>query len=116
MSQADLLITLAGDGIIGEIGSYSQLSKSGGYVQKLLKNHSLSAMPFSGTSSTSGSSSQEERAQYKEKPKAVTDDKRRQLGDSTVYRYYFGSIGTVFATVLIVLEIVWAFLQSFPSK
>lgn len=56
------------------------------------------------------------KVEYKAKQVEVKDDKRRQTGDSTVYKYYFGSIGTVFIATLLVLEIVWGFLQSFPSK
>jgi ATP-binding cassette subfamily C (CFTR/MRP) protein 1 len=56
------------------------------------------------------------KVEYKAKQVEVKDDKRRQTGDSTVYKYYFGSIGTIFIVTLFVLEVVWAFLQSFPSK
>lgn len=53
----------------------------------------------------------------KTKPvKEQEPDERRQLGDRTVYRYYFGSIGYAFLGTLIILEIVWAFLESFPSS
>jgi ATP-binding cassette subfamily C (CFTR/MRP) protein 1 len=44
------------------------------------------------------------------------NDTRRQRGDSTIYRYYFSSTGAGFMIVLLVLEIIWAFLESFPSK
>jgi hypothetical protein len=54
--------------------------------------------------------------EYKAKQVEIKEDKRRQLGDSTVYKYYFGSIGKVFLVILLGIEIVWAFLQSFPSK
>lgn len=53
--------------------------------------------------------------QYKAKQIDTKDDKRRQVGDSTVYRYYFGSIGKVFLLTLLALEVGWAFLESFPS-
>lgn len=43
------------------------------------------------------------------------EDSRRQRGDSTVYRYYFSSTGGLFMVALLGLEIVWAFLESFPS-
>lgn len=56
------------------------------------------------------------KVEYKAKQVEVKDDKRRQTGDSTVYKYYFGSIGTVSIVTLLVLEVVWAFLQSFPSR
>jgi hypothetical protein len=43
------------------------------------------------------------------------NDARRQNGDSTVYQYYFSSTGGLFMVTLLGLEIVWAFLESFPS-
>ncbi|KAK1256135.1 hypothetical protein MKX07_008394 [Trichoderma sp. CBMAI-0711] len=55
------------------------------------------------------------KVEYKAKQVEIKEDKRRQLGDSTVYKYYFGSIGKVFLVILLGIEIVWAFLQSFPT-
>jgi hypothetical protein len=54
-------------------------------------------------------------AQATPKQQANEEDTRRQRGDSTVYRYYFSSTGGLFMIVLLVLEIIWAFLESFPS-
>lgn len=56
------------------------------------------------------------KVEYKAKQVESKEDKRRQLGDSTVYKYYFGSIGKFLIITLVALELVWAFLQSFPSK
>jgi ATP-binding cassette subfamily C (CFTR/MRP) protein 1 len=52
-----------------------------------------------------------ETPQQQEEP----NDVRRQRGDSTVYRYYFSSTGVPFMVTLLGLEIIWAFLGSFPS-
>ncbi|KAK6815737.1 P-loop containing nucleoside triphosphate hydrolase protein [Apiospora arundinis] len=49
--------------------------------------------------------------------KAETDDdKRRQTGDSTVYRFFFiDNVGVAFSIGLLLAEIVWAFLSTFPT-
>ncbi|TIC95348.1 ABC transporter C family member 8 [Colletotrichum higginsianum] len=51
------------------------------------------------------------------KTKAVEeqDDKRRQLGDWSVYGYYFGSVGTVLVAIMLFLQVTWAFFSTFPT-
>lgn len=119
LASADYIIALGREGKITEQGSFERLSVADGYVQALMASRSIVA---------STDASQDERiseiadeasvpkVEYKAKQVEVKDDKRRQTGDSTVYKYYFGSIGTVFIVTLFVLELIWAFLQSFPSK
>ncbi|KAL9488539.1 hypothetical protein ACSS6W_000816 [Trichoderma asperelloides] len=118
LASADYIIALGREGKITEQGSFERLSVADGYVQALMASRSIVA---------STDASQDERiseiadeasvpkVEYKAKQVEVKDDKRRQTGDSTVYKYYFGSIGTVFIVTLFVLELIWAFLQSFPS-
>ncbi|KAJ3942687.1 uncharacterized protein N0V96_006906 [Colletotrichum fioriniae] len=43
------------------------------------------------------------------------EDKRRQLGDWSVYGYYFGSVGAFLVAILMVLEVTWAFFSTFPT-
>jgi hypothetical protein len=43
------------------------------------------------------------------------EDRRRQLGDATVYKYYFSSVGTVLVVLMIVFELLWTFFSTFPS-
>ncbi|GFP53312.1 ABC multidrug transporter B [Trichoderma asperellum] len=119
LASADYIIALGREGKITEQGSFERLSVADGYVQALMASRSIVA---------STDASQDERiseiadeasvpkVEYKAKQVEVKDDKRRQTGDSTVYKYYFGSIGTVFIVTLFVLELIWAFLQSFPNS
>lgn len=80
----------------------------------------LQASVVETTSEGSGENHQSRRAEAAAKTspaiRPADQDKRRQLGDATVYKYYFGSIGVPFALTLLVLEVVWAFLQSFPCE
>ncbi|KAL7938200.1 P-loop containing nucleoside triphosphate hydrolase protein [Trichoderma chlorosporum] len=118
LASADLIIALGRDGKITEQGSFSQLSAIEGYVQTLAANKSIAASPETRPDEIipdSGAGITAPKVEYKAKEIKVQDDKRRQLGDSTVYRYYFGSIGPIFIITMLSLEIIWAFLQSFPT-
>ncbi|KAH0531953.1 hypothetical protein TsFJ059_000711 [Trichoderma semiorbis] len=117
LASADLIIALGREGNIIEQGSFSQLLASDGYVQSLTAKQAIVSNPEVHQDEVISESVTEATApkvEYKAKQVEVKDDKRRQLGDSTVYKYYFGSIGPIFIITLFSLEIVWAFLQSFP--
>ncbi|KAK7418553.1 hypothetical protein QQX98_003898 [Neonectria punicea] len=116
LSSADLILYLKGDGSLSEQGTFEHLRSSGGDVQTLIREVSYST-----------SSNHQETVELKEdvdstvvnskaKPSESQElDKRRQLGDRTVYSYYFGSIGYPFFWTLLALEVIWAFLESFPT-
>ncbi|KAH6996315.1 P-loop containing nucleoside triphosphate hydrolase protein [Ilyonectria sp. MPI-CAGE-AT-0026] len=116
LSSADLILSLDGNGKLSEQGTFDHLRNSGGYMQTLVKD-----TPSSQSIGFEDSVDPVEHADsttVKSKTKPVKEqepDERRQLGDRTVYRYYFGSIGYTFLGTLITLEIVWAFLESFPT-
>ncbi|KAF5005603.1 hypothetical protein FDECE_7964 [Fusarium decemcellulare] len=116
LSSADHIICLDKNGSISEQGSYHKLKTTTGCVQTLLGD--IDASP---TSTTSERPTEEEVSVDGSMPQAdcsfgqEQQDARRQLGDSTVYRYYFSSIGGGFLFTLLALEIVWAFLESFPT-
>ncbi|RFU74209.1 hypothetical protein TARUN_8040 [Trichoderma arundinaceum] len=118
LASADLIIALGRDGKITEQGSLGQLLATDGYVQTLMANKttvSNTEIHQDEGISESKAGITSPKVEYKAKEVEIKEDKRRQRGDSTVYKYYFGSIGTVFIIVLFALEIVWAFLQSFPT-
>lgn len=118
LASADLIIALGHDGKITEQGSLAQLQAAGGYIQTLVASKTLVENSDAGQdeiSSESRDSDTAPKVEYKAKQVEIKEDKRRQLGDSTVYKYYFGSIGKVFLVILLGIEIVWAFLQSFPT-
>ncbi|KAL6795285.1 P-loop containing nucleoside triphosphate hydrolase protein [Trichoderma sp. SZMC 28012] len=119
LASADLIIALSREGKIIEQGSFSQLLASDGYVQSLAAKRAIASSPEVHQDEVISESRAEATApkvEYKAKQVEIKDDKRRQLGDSTVYKYYFGSIGPIFIITLLSLEIVWAFLQSFPNS
>lgn len=117
LSSADLVICLSKEGRISQQGTFHDLENAGGYVHSLLKNKPQD-------SSIEASEITSEHGNIEQVPKSTQgtpqqldeeNDTRRQRGDSTVYRYYFSSTGSSFMIVLLVLEIIWAFLESFPS-
>lgn len=119
LASADHIIALGRKGKITEQGSFERLLTADGYVQSLMANKSIVSVADAHQDEIKSESAAEAsvpKVEYKAKQIEVKDDKRRQTGDSTVYSYYFGSIGMVFIVTLLVLEVVWAFLQSFPSK
>ncbi|KAF5977483.1 multidrug resistance-associated 1 [Fusarium coicis] len=114
LSSADHIICLNKDGKISEQGTYSDLKDTDGCVHSLLRDR-----VHGGEASTLATGDIKEQAskvaQATPKQQASEEDTRRQRGDSTVYRYYFSSTGGLFMIVLLVLEIIWAFLESFPT-
>ncbi|QPC72817.1 hypothetical protein HYE68_003569 [Fusarium pseudograminearum] len=117
LTSADHIICLSKEGEISEQGSFQTLKKANGYVQSLLDDKARHSNP-----EASGKVIEEDAVKQTEKPKHETpkqqeesNDARRQRGDSTVYRYYFSSTGGLFMVTLLGLEIIWAFLGSFPT-
>jgi ATP-binding cassette subfamily C (CFTR/MRP) protein 1 len=44
------------------------------------------------------------------------DSETRRLGDGSVYKYYFKSIGTIHTVVFFLFQIAWVVLLKFPGK
>lgn len=114
LSSADHIICLNKDGKISEQGTFSDLKDTGGYVHSLLRD-GVHRDEVSTLATGNIKEQASKKAQAPPKQQANEEDMRRQRGDSTVYRYYFSSTGGLFMIVLLVLEIIWAFLESFPS-
>ncbi|KAH6979576.1 P-loop containing nucleoside triphosphate hydrolase protein [Fusarium venenatum] len=117
LTSADHIICLSKEGGISEQGSFQTLENSNGYVKSLMddkarhSNSEASGKVVKEHAIDETGQSKHETPQQQEEP----DDARRQRGDSTVYRYYFSSTGGLFMVTLLGLEIIWAFLGSFPT-
>ncbi|KAI8275314.1 ABC transporter atnG [Colletotrichum sp. SAR11_240] len=113
LSQADLIIAL-GDGQVLEIGTFAECLESDGYVKSL-----ATIEPGSGDEVTSSEppidTSSNTTGKETAKTAAETEDKRRQLGDWSVYSYYFGSVGAILVLVMLLLQMSWAFFSTFPT-
>ena len=113
LASSDWIIALEA-GKISEQGTHSQLKTAGGYVQSLVKELRLSSSTPEETADVKVI--EIAKKQYKSTEAMDNNDQRRQLGDRTVYKYYYSSIGFTYTLTLIMLELVWAFLESFPSR
>jgi hypothetical protein len=114
---ADQIIALAKDGTVTEVGTFEELRLAGGYVHSLVVAHQDEEAEET-QSSSAPDTDPDLTTQIRIGPKpAVEDgDKRRQLGDFNIYRYYFGHIGVYLFVLLILFEMVWSFFSTFPSK
>lgn len=113
-----MIIALGKDKKISESGSLEQLRGLGGYVQQLLSgregdpNDDIRAAEESKESADIRTPPEEKITTAAEE----REDKRRQVGDWTVYRYYFGSVGFFTTLAFALAGLIWAVLSTFPSK
>lgn len=120
LPAADYIITL-GDGTVIEQGSFNELMRTQGYVQRLgLKDSSDSevlsenitleeighgAEPYLlETTKTVGALSLEPEA-----------DRSRQIGDRTVYKHYMMSMGWFSAVCSLLFAALWGFFTNYPT-
>ena len=105
-------MALSKDGRIAEQGTFTELNaRDGSYVQSFALQQAARGLEEEQT---------EPAEIYKlgTKPASAIDtigDKSRQLGDFSVYKYYFSATGRSAMIIFWVLEILWAFLETFPS-
>lgn len=118
LPSADYIIAL-GDNTIVEQGNFDELMSRSGYVQSL------------GLKSSSGSdASSENSASKKSVPEtkqqllhtttntsslATNADGSRQVGDKTVYKHYFKSMGLLLAASCFLFGLMWGFFTNFPT-
>ncbi|KAF4343098.1 multidrug resistance-associated 1 [Fusarium beomiforme] len=115
LSSADVIISLDKEGRISEQGTFHELAETGGYVQSLLKDRRAHSSGNSEHVTKDNGEKNTKKVQATPNQEDHETDTRRQRGDSTVYRYYFSSTGGLFMIALLVLEIIWAFLEGFPT-
>ncbi|KAF2673292.1 ABC transporter [Microthyrium microscopicum] len=111
LPYADHIIALGSDGTILEQGSFSDLSSNNGYVQSLQVQ--------SGVSSDAQAFDESERS-----PEPLTataeskqhlDDRRRQLGDVTVYKIYLSTIGPIMILTWIIAVLAFGATDNFST-
>ena len=116
---ADHIIAL-GDGTIVEQGTFDRLMTGQGYVQRL-GLRGLSDSDSSPERTTSTKDVQESKPQLLHKTTttpsllAQDTDKARQVGDKTVYKHYFKSMGFLVAASSLFSAAGWGFFTNFPT-
>lgn len=119
LATADYIIVL-GDGTIIEQGTFSDLTTSQGYLQR------LGFKEYSDSNDSSGKSASEANVQDQESMPANTvtsnailfeseTDRSRQIGDKTVYKHYIKSVGLVLAVCSGFFAVLWGFFVNFPT-
>jgi len=108
LPSANYIIALGNSGGIIEQGTFDELNRSNGYVHSFLvqqsKQQSLGTKPAGNF-------------RLAPMPRSdVMDNKKRQLGDLSVYMYYFRTLGKTVTFVFIFFAAAHGFFFSFPSK
>ncbi|KAL0933172.1 ABC multidrug transporter [Colletotrichum truncatum] len=114
LPQADTIIALE-DGKIIETGTFEDCRKADGFVRSLTTREAYSIDGEDEPKDLDVEASNELPAREKTKVTAEPEDMRRQLGDWSVYSYFFGSIGAIFLAIMLFLQIIWAFFSTFPT-
>jgi ABC-type multidrug transport system fused ATPase/permease subunit len=120
LPSADYILAL-GEGTIVEQGNFNDLMAHQGYVQRLglkgTSNGDSSLEETSSVKSVQESKSQLLRATTTTKLVSIApnSDESRQLGDKTVYKHYFKSMGLILAASSLFSAALWGFFTSFPT-
>lgn len=119
LRAADHIIAL-GNGTIIEQGSFDKLMASQGYVQRLgLKGSSDNTA--SAEKTTSNKTPQESKPEMlhptmtNKSSTAPDADTSRQIGDKTVYKHYFKSMGWILAGCSLIFAVLFGFFTNFPT-
>ncbi|KAK3331678.1 putative ABC multidrug transporter [Cercophora scortea] len=119
LPAADHIIAL-GDGTVVEQGTFDELMAREGYVQGL-------GLKGSSESDTASEKSASKKVVGESKPQllrttttnisgvASESDAARQVGDKTVYKHYFKSMGWVLATTSLLFGASWGFFTNYPT-
>jgi ATP-binding cassette subfamily C (CFTR/MRP) protein 1 len=111
LPSADYIIALGSKGSIVEQGTFDELNKSNGYVRSFSVQHvKYQTQP----TEPAGKLTLGPRPKFKLLD--AMDEKKRQLGDLTVYRYYFRALGTITTFLFVLFSVIHGFFFSFPSK
>lgn len=119
LPSADHVIVLE-DGRVVEQGDYESLMTGRGYVERLGFKASSDRDSESGevkpTDSTTESQPQQSSATAA-RPAAVAvhTEQSRQLGERTVFKHYFKSMGWILAAFCLFFAALWGFFTNFPT-
>ena len=119
LRAADYIIALA-NGTIVEQGSFDHLMTGQGYVQRLgLSGSSDSDASSEKTTSKKSISEPKPQVLYRATTTASSlapnTNGSRQVGDKTVYKHYFKSMGFVLAASSFFFGVCWGFFTNFPT-
>jgi ABC-type multidrug transport system fused ATPase/permease subunit len=115
LPSADHIVALGGDGTIVEQGTFDSLVANHEYIHSLgikavdLPVHADGSTPLEATPPTVNE------APTELVPSISLGDRDRMMGDSTVYRYYLGSLGKTSITAFLVFGLGWGFFYNWGN-
>lgn len=105
-------MALGKDGRIAEQGTFPELNaRDGSYVQSFALQQAARGLEGAQTEPVGVYKLGTNQASTED----TVGDKSRQMGDFSVYKYYFAATGRPAMIIFWALEILWAFLETFPS-
>jgi ATP-binding cassette, subfamily C (CFTR/MRP), member 1 len=105
-------VALGKDGRIAEQGTFAELNaRDGSYVQSFALQQAARGIEEAQTEPVGVYKLGANQASTED----TVGDKSRQMGDFSVYKYYFAATGRLAMIIFWALEILWAFLETFPS-
>ncbi|KAK6213368.1 hypothetical protein QIS74_09370 [Colletotrichum tabaci] len=113
LPKADYVIALEGTGKIACHGTFDELHKQSGYINKFnlaVKEDEINQE----ATRDDGKAAYEPAKNHKASESSVDEDIQR-LGDRSVYKHYFKATGYRSIVVFVVLQIIWVFLTKFPE-
>ncbi|KAH7361060.1 ATPase-like protein [Rhexocercosporidium sp. MPI-PUGE-AT-0058] len=123
LPSADHIVALTADGSIAEQGSFKELLSNEQYIHSLGISASDDRVSVGSTSTVT--SKEIVKLEVQAVPDATTapkepgsghmDEKKRMTGDSTVYKYYLGSLGKTSITAFIVFGLGWGFFYNWGN-
>ncbi|KAJ5656628.1 hypothetical protein N7507_008578 [Penicillium longicatenatum] len=118
---ADYIIALV-DGIVKEQGTFDHLSTSQGYIQRLGLKGNLDREPCEKPAPKHGATLQSQPTRVVKTTvgsgtTTLSADAiaLRQVGDTTVYKHYFKSMGWFVAACSLFFAALWGFFTNYPS-
>lgn len=113
LPQADSIIALGSAGRVAVQATFTDLNLPGGYLSRYdLKAHK------EGVSATVEGKEESNASLAKAVEKAIpktADDDTRQLGDRTIYKYYFKTVGTTNTFIFFLLLLLWVAMLKLPG-
>lgn len=119
LPHADHIIAL-GNGTILEQGTFQELNARRSYIHSFCVEHANDRNANESTGDTGGLTTENTyslgRKQDSNSGVGLPAGKGRQMRDLSVYRYYLECISGKYTCIFLVLEVLWAFFSTFPSK
>ncbi|KAL2075027.1 hypothetical protein VTL71DRAFT_8807 [Oculimacula yallundae] len=123
LPSADHIVALSTDGRIAEQGTFKDLLSNEQYIHSLGITASADRIPLKSASTVTASEITKLEAPQIESTKPSTkqlgsghvDEKKRMTGDSSVYKYYLGSLGKTSITAFIVFGLGWGFFYNWGN-